>query len=201
MSSIYEYSQDEIGEYTIIIGNMILAKQSPQTSAFFSPCIESMIVQILKANEMIDLNALLLMACQKNNEHLVMSLLKMGASMESRSQIDSTPIMFIAQQGNVPMMKYFIDNGANVFAQNQRGLSVLNYATGNSPMYTYLQSVVAEQKKSHEIIAKENQALKEKLMELERQLQSGGMAVDDGRRKIPRKVEVEMQEVHGVAME
>ena len=163
MPTTSDFSQDELGEYTVTIGNIILSNTSPKADQFFTIFVENMIVQVVKENEMIDLNALLLMSCFKNNEHLVMSLLKLGATMEAQSLTLSTPIMYITQHGNLPMLKFFVDSGANVFAQNEKGHNAFAYAKAGSEVHNYLSFVMAEKKKTQEMVMQENQRLKEQL--------------------------------------
>lgn len=89
-------------------------------------------------NKKLDIDGLLIIACCKGEENLIKKLLEMGANIEARSIGGSTPIMFLAQRDMIDVFKYFIENGANIFALNILNNDCIHYSIKQGKIYKFI---------------------------------------------------------------
>lgn len=113
--------------------------------------------------ESLDLNNLLIASTFTGTDKMITTLVELGANLESKSEQNSTPIMFVAQQDNLPMFKYLLEKGANMYERNSYGHDAEYFAKGNVLNYIMTNQL------SVNII--EMKTLKSKNKELEDKLQ------------------------------
>ena len=115
------------------------------------------IIHLLENNKYTssDLDGLLLHACLKGSEKLIMKLLELGANKNAKSRGNSSPIMFLARRDMLEMVKHFIKLEVNVWVHNDNGHNIIEWAEPN--VRKYLENNIAVIEKS------ELESLKEKL--------------------------------------
>lgn len=92
-------------------------------------CVDKYLRNIISDNkEKLDLNGLLLVACYKGSDDMIRYLLDMGADIESKSRIGSTPILFLAERDNIEMVKYLLSLGADPTVKNSENENIYSYA-------------------------------------------------------------------------
>lgn len=76
---------------------------------------ENPLISSVWSNEMIDTD-------------LVKYLVSFGADPNTRSSQGTTPIHFLAQQGNLELVKWFAENGADIYAVGNSGSDLMYFA-------------------------------------------------------------------------
>ena len=118
-----------------------------------------------------DLDGLLLIACNKGDEKLILKLLDFGANKDAKSKGEISAIMYLAQRDLLEMFKHFVNIGAIVSFKN-----VCVLAGENVKKYIDNDLAVIERTKLEALDkecmtrAKENAILSEKNADLENKL-------------------------------
>lgn len=130
---------------------------------------EDIIIEYMKGRKhSLDLNNLLIAACFISTDKIIKTLVELGADIKAKSKIDSTPIMFIAQRDNLPMFKYFMEGGANMYEKNSRNLDVEYYAriAPKTEVLNYIRMVQKQSSNIIETLKSENKELEDKVNRL-----------------------------------
>lgn len=73
-------------------------------------------------------NSAILVACAENNPFLVSLFRRLGADVNEPNDGGETPLMHAIASGNVELVEYLLENGANPNAVTVAGMSVLDFA-------------------------------------------------------------------------
>lgn len=136
---------------------------------------ENEIINLIKATlikkSSLKLNGWLIIACHKseNNKNtlLIKELINLGADKETVSVVGSTPLLFLCQNNNVDLVKYFVEDlGANIFAKNSANVDCLGYANSKE-LKDYLIEARKKYSTSLEELTKKNKEYTNRIKELE----------------------------------
>ena len=70
--------------------------------------------EILSGVKKSDLDGLLLIACDKGDEKLILKLLDLGANKDAKSKRETSAIVFLAHRDFLEMYKHFVNIGVNI---------------------------------------------------------------------------------------
>ena len=70
---------------------------------------------------------------------MAVGLLRGGAQVDARDDLDQTPLMLACDFSNMPLIQVLLRHGASPLAKSQDGLSALDYAKkSGAQVYQYL---------------------------------------------------------------
>lgn len=159
------------------------------------------IIQTLcRGGVVFDWSGLLLQACWKGSDRLIQKFVEMGADIEVKSNLGSTPLLFTAERGNLSAFKFLIERGANLYAKNTLKVpkDAESYASDleDKTLLKYIQDLKALAMKQandfirdKDAIIKKNRELEDKiefLMEQMGRLQCRDAEPEERLRKKPR---------------
>lgn len=133
---------------------------------------EDFIIEYIKNNrESLDLDNLLIASTFAGTDKIIKILVELGANLETKNINGSTPIMFIAEEDNLPMFEYFLEKGANMYTKNNYHHDVESYAfkatSTQQKVFNYIKTI--QKKFSDDNITMETLKLKNK--ELNKELE------------------------------
>jgi len=119
------------------------------------------------AGKFYDINAIWLNGVNRGLS-TVKLLLKLGADINYKINGQATPIMYVAQSGMRDVVKFMIENGADLTIRDNNGNDVHYYAKGRIDIHALLKEM-AEQKATEELV-KRNQMLERQCQEMDGKL-------------------------------
>ena len=138
-------------------------------NGIFQEIDEADIIKLIELNhptKKYELDGLLIIACWKGTEKVVMKLLELGANKDARSKTGTTPIMFLAERDWLEMVEYFIKLGADLLIRAKNGDDVLLYSKNKQKTRDYFLRKLYNDAQEQNELTKKNKELSEKVTTL-----------------------------------
>ena len=154
--------QETLDKWQKTLSVLISKRCDPECIDFFLPHVKDVNFGTDQANPLLSA----VWSDEVTNPDLVKYLVGKGANPNTKSSQGSTPIHFLAQQGNLELVKWLGENGADLFAVTNNGSDISFFARQCQQQVPEMAKFARELTRPSKEVMDENVLLKKKNDEL-----------------------------------